>query len=152
MKLAIKRVEWTQNVGINSSKFDKSLASSQVSGLWYVGIGVLVEQDGLDDIFVPLANVLRIQADGKLTVDDWSGDSVPSPLVMASLPAKPVRPPPASPYVPESTPVDRPAATTPVEDALIGAANRAATEPGPPVEPAKGGFLRKKPKPKTTSK
>lgn len=131
MKLAVKIVDWTQSISVNGRKYDKRCSAAEVAGLWYVGTGVLIEQEGLDDIFVPLGNVLCIRADGKLTSDDWSGDSVPSPLVMASLPARPLNPPAAS-YTPESTPVDRP--------------------PEPAPEPTSGGFLRKKPKPKTTSK
>ena len=146
MKLAVKIVDWTQSISVNGRKFDKRCSAAEVAGLWYVGTGVLIEQEGLDDVFVPLGNVLCIRADGKLTSEDWSGDAASKPLNMAAVPPKSVsaaiseyvNAPPAvfkgkpAAIEPESTPVDKP--------------------PEPAPEPTSGGFLRKKPKPKNTSK
>lgn len=149
MKLAVKIVDWTQSISVNGRKFDKRCAAAEVAGLWYVGTGVLIEQDGLDDIFVPLGNVLCIRADGKLTSEDWSGGSVPSSLNMATVAPRPVKS-----FNPEHSYAPGPAQPD-LTGPLVDAANRMAKPTATPVviepertpaeKPAKKLF---KPKPK----
>lgn len=81
MKIALSKVEWTQNVFISKGDGGKSLAPNPARGirLWYLGSGVLIEEEGRPDKFVPLSNVLAMEADERLSAEEWGGATTWSP-------------------------------------------------------------------------
>lgn len=76
MKIAITQAWWTQNVDMGAGKFDKSCHIKDVNGLWLLGTGVLIEREGRRDRYVPLGNVLTIEAAEELTPEQWAGEPV----------------------------------------------------------------------------
>lgn len=79
MKLAIDRVFWAQGVPAGP-EFAKTLKSDESKGLaiWFLGNGVLVEERGKADKFVPLAQVLTLEAGAGVTAEQWTGTQKPS--------------------------------------------------------------------------
>lgn len=63
MRIAIDNVFWTQAIEAGGL-FGKSLAAKPGVQLFYVGHGVLVEQDGKPARLIPMSNVLVMEARG----------------------------------------------------------------------------------------
>lgn len=80
-------VQWVEPVAINNDKFDKSLSATEVDGLWYVGVGILIEEKGYDDLLIPISAVRRTKAEGKFSSELWTSpggserrETVPLPV------------------------------------------------------------------------
>lgn len=89
IKIAVDKVFWTQNVDVGGGEFGKSLVAGgpKQFALWYLGHGLLVERPGQPDRLVPIGNVLTVEANAKLTPEEWSGglkDRPESPLAKAA--------------------------------------------------------------------
>ena len=75
IKIPISTVWFTSNVDAGGGIFGKSSKTGQRNGLelWYLGHAVLIEQIGMPDRLVPIANVLTIEAPEGVSVEHWSG-------------------------------------------------------------------------------
>lgn len=84
IELAVAR--WAQNVDVGGY-FGTSLTPSPERGvrLWYIGSGVLVEHEGKPDRFVPISQVLWLEATGRLATEQWTGEKVATAEQLAAV-------------------------------------------------------------------
>jgi hypothetical protein len=80
INIPITKVCWAQNVDAGG-EFAKSLTVKPGVKLYYLGHGVLVEQDGKPDKLVPISNVLTVEAGEKIAPDWWAAGSPPPSVV-----------------------------------------------------------------------
>jgi len=74
-KIKLDQVWWHDYVPLGNNYDQKAMKTDTERGiqLWYIGGGVLVEQQSSPDRMVPLANVKSMVAAESLTPDQWAG-------------------------------------------------------------------------------